>query len=51
MGNHESLIQQYPDGVYSGFCKKQETAEANNAEAPEDNTAARKKEKEQKVIE
>lgn len=28
MGNHEALLQQYPDGVYAGFCKKQESANA-----------------------
>ena len=22
MGNHEALLEQYPEGVYSGFCKK-----------------------------
>lgn len=52
MGNHEALLEQYPDGVYSGFCKKQESAEANMAadEQPDD-TAARKKEKEDKIVE
>ena len=29
MGNHEALLQQYPDGVYASFCKKQESANAN----------------------
>ena len=28
MGNHDELLQQYPDGVYHTFCKKQESAEA-----------------------
>lgn len=27
MGNHEQIMQQYPDGVYAGFCKKQQSAE------------------------
>lgn len=27
MGNHEALLQQYPDGVYASFCQKQESAE------------------------
>jgi ATP-binding cassette subfamily B (MDR/TAP) protein 1 len=30
MGNHEALLKEYPEGVYAGFCKKQETAEENN---------------------
>lgn len=28
VGNHDTLLQQYPDGVYAGFCKKQESANA-----------------------
>jgi|TARA_B110000285_G_C15127447_1_gene621215 ATP-binding cassette, subfamily B, bacterial len=28
MGKHQELLDQYPDGVYSGFCKKQASAEA-----------------------
>jgi ABC-type multidrug transport system fused ATPase/permease subunit len=31
-GNHEALLEEYPDGVYAGFCKKQESAEANAAQ-------------------
>ena len=27
-GNHEELLENHPDGVYSNFCKKQESAEA-----------------------
>lgn len=30
MGNHEQLLLTYPDGVYAGFCKKQESAESQN---------------------
>lgn len=26
VGNHESLLQEHPDGIYAGFCKKQESA-------------------------
>jgi len=32
MGTHHELLDQYPDGTYSGFCKKQESAEAENVE-------------------
>ena len=28
VGTHEQLIEQYPDGTYSNFCKKQQSAEA-----------------------
>lgn len=35
-GNHQQLLDQYPDGVYTGFCKKQESAEAENPQE-EDN--------------
>jgi ABC-type multidrug transport system fused ATPase/permease subunit len=28
MGNDQELLQKYPDGVYAGFVKKQESAEA-----------------------
>jgi len=26
-GNHEALMQQYPDGIYAGFCAKQASSE------------------------
>jgi ATP-binding cassette subfamily B (MDR/TAP) protein 1/ATP-binding cassette subfamily B (MDR/TAP) protein 4 len=26
MGNHEALLEEFPEGVYAGFCKKQESA-------------------------
>lgn len=29
-GNHQTLLDVYPEGVYATFCKKQETAEAQN---------------------
>lgn len=29
MGKHEELLKQYPNGTYSGFVKKQESAEAH----------------------
>jgi ATP-binding cassette, subfamily B (MDR/TAP), member 1 len=32
VGNHEQLIAEHPDGVYHGFVKKQESAEADTAE-------------------
>jgi ATP-binding cassette subfamily B (MDR/TAP) protein 1 len=32
MGTHQQLLDQYPDGTYSSFCKKQESAEAENVE-------------------
>ena len=41
MGNHEELLEKFPDGVYAGFCKKQESAEAQNVDTNND-TAARK---------
>ena len=25
-GSHDALLKQYPEGVYAGFCKKQESA-------------------------
>lgn len=28
MGNHEELLQKYPEGIYAGFCAKQASAEA-----------------------
>ena len=28
MGKHQEILDQYPDGIYAGFCKKQENAEA-----------------------
>ena len=27
-GNHQTLLENYKDGVYANFCKKQESAEA-----------------------
>lgn len=32
MGINDSLRAEYPEGIYSNFCKKQESAEANNDE-------------------
>jgi ABC-type multidrug transport system fused ATPase/permease subunit len=28
VGNHDTLMSQYPDGIYAGFCAKQASAEA-----------------------
>lgn len=36
-GNHETLLQNYPGGIYAGFVEKQKSAEENNHE---DTTAA-----------
>ena len=47
MGNHEELLEKFPDGVYAGFCKKQESAEAQNVDTNND-TAARKVESSEK---
>ena len=47
MGNHEALLQQYPDGVYANFCKKQESANANT----QGETANRVKEDEAEEVE
>lgn len=34
-GNHESLLQQYPDGLYAKFVKEQENSEhQQNEEQP-----------------
>ena len=30
MGNHDSLLRDYPDGVYSKLVKQQQDAEHNN---------------------
>lgn len=27
MGTHEQLLEEFPDGTYSSFCKKQQSAE------------------------
>lgn len=47
-GNHEELLEQYPEGTYASFCAKQESAEAKgdtNTAVREVETEARKKEK------
>ena len=31
-GSHETLLQQYPNGIYSNFVKKQEEAEKQEEE-------------------
>lgn len=36
VGNHDSLLRDYPDGVYSKFVKEQQDAEHNNDEGPAD---------------
>ena len=46
MGSHHTLLEKYPDGVYAGFCKKQESA---NAQANAGNTEARAVEEEEEV--
>ena len=46
MGNHNTLLEKYPDGVYAGFCKKQESA---NAQTNAGNTEARAVEEEEEV--
>ena len=43
MGKHQELLENYPDGVYSGFCKKQEKAEAQ-ADDGDFTSPSRKKE-------
>lgn len=45
MGNHKSLLADYPEGVYAGFCKKQESANAQTS----GNTEARAVEEEEEV--
>lgn len=47
MGNHQSLLEQYPDGVYAGFCKKQESA---NAQTGTGNTEARAVEEDEEEV-
>ena len=42
MGKHEELLQQYPNGTYAGFVKKQETAEQNVKETQQDTEAETK---------
>jgi ABC-type multidrug transport system fused ATPase/permease subunit len=32
MGNHEELIRDHPSGIYAGFCEKQASAEAEQAQ-------------------
>jgi ABC-type glutathione transport system ATPase component len=46
MGNHLTLLEQYPDGVYAGFCKKQESA---NTHTNAENTEARAVEEDEEV--
>lgn len=33
MGNHEELLEKYPEGTYVGFCKKQEAAQGTADDA------------------
>lgn len=34
MGNHEALMKEHPDGIYAGFVAKQQSAEAQEDDAP-----------------
>ena len=36
VGNHESLLRDYPNGTYAGFVEKQKNAEENDEEEDED---------------
>ena len=36
VGNHDSLLRDFPDGVYSKFVKQQQDAENRNEEGPVD---------------
>lgn len=35
IGNHNTLLMDYPDGIYSGFVQKQASGEAENEQQPE----------------
>ena len=42
-GNHDSLMKEYPDGIYVNFVKKQESAEAQQPDQPSDEKATETK--------